>query len=478
MNIFGSFGFGRIGGKKNRRGLHKIMGLVLSISLCVCAVSVCTPVFADYSIPSYLRIGLFYGANEKSDVTLSSEHGFYFGTYSGTDFTQTGSTNAKEIKVAFTNGGVAATSGGSVVYKADDAAVGLGVFPTVGGMERRLKIDGIEYRGGLDFKTVNGKNVITNVVFMNNYLYGVISREMSPSWAQEALKAQAVCARNYAANNLGKHSEYGFDLCCNVCCQAYSGTRYETDKSYVPVDSTANQILTYNGKPAQLYYSASAGARTEDVKNVWGNSVPYLISVDNSYEDTANVPNGIWTGSLTRDEATTIMRNKGYNVGNVTSIKATEYSENGRVLKLEVMGDKGTKVFEREACRTIFNTVTKSQQFTVSGNNEGQNIPTVQVSDGKDITPKKVNEIVMLTAAGRATLEAKTLFTTNGTYQKQYDITENSGAENTGFVFNGTGWGHGVGMSQYGAKGMAESGFSYVDILLHYFPGTNLENAY
>ena len=110
------------------------------------------------------------------------------------------------------------------------------------------------------------------------------------------------------------------------------------------------------------------------------------------------------------------------------------------------MGDKGTKVFEREACRTIFNTVTKSQQFTVSGNNEGQNIPTVQVSDGNDITPKKVNEIVMLTAAGRATLEAKTLFTTNGTYQKQYDITENSGAENTGFVFNGTGWGHGVGI--------------------------------
>ena len=66
---------------------------------------------------------------------------------------------------------------------------------------------------------------------MNNYLYGVISREMSPSWPKEALKAQAVCARNYAANNLGKHSEYGFDLCSSVCCQAYSGVRYETDNS-------------------------------------------------------------------------------------------------------------------------------------------------------------------------------------------------------------------------------------------------------
>lgn len=434
--------------------------------------------YAHYEIPSYLRIGLFYGANSKNAVTLASDNGFSFGTYSGTDFTSEKTTDAKEVYVEFTGSGIRVSSNGTVLYKTDNPEKGVGVFPTIGGMERRIKIDSVEYRGGLDFKTVNGKNVITNVVFMNNYLYGVISREMSPSWDQEALKAQAVCARNYAVNNLNKHSEYGFDLCCNVCCQAYSGTRYETENSYTPVEDTANQILTYKGELAQLYYSASAGSRTEDVKNVWGNSVPYLVSVDNSYEDTANIPNGIWTGSITCEEATTIMRNKGYEVGSVTSIKATEYSENGRVLKLEVTGTKGKKVFEREACRTIFNSVTKSQQFTVKGNSDGADVPTVCTTDGKNTSEKKVNEIVMLTAAGRATLEAKTLFTTNGVYQKQYDIVENSGSTNTGFIFSGTGWGHGIGMSQYGAKAMAEAGFSYVDILLHYFPGTNLENAY
>lgn len=457
-----------------KNALCFIAAIVLVLSFCI------QPVYADYSIPSYLRIGLFYGTDAKDSVSVSSQNGFCFGTYSGTEFSLKKEVIATDLTVSFKNNSIIAESNGVVVYSTDDPEKGMGIFPTVGGMERRFKINGEEYRGGLDFKTVNGKNVIVNVVFMNNYLYGVISREMSPSWHQEALKAQAVCARNYAANNLNKHADEGFDLCCNVHCQAYSGTRFETENSYAPVEETSNQVITYNGKLAELYYSASAGPRTEDVKNVWGNSVPYLVSVENNYEDTANIPNGIWTGSVTADEATTIMRNKGYNVGEVQSIKATEYSENGRVIKLEVKGTNGTKVFEREACRTIFNTVTKSQMFTVSGNGEaGESVPSVNTTNGKDVSIKKVNEIVMLTAAGRATLEAKQLFVTNGIYQKTYDITTNNGGEkNTAFVFEGKGWGHGVGMSQYGAKGMAEAGYKYVDILLHYFPGTNLENVY
>lgn len=458
--------------------IKKLISLATAVFLSMMLFQV--TVSADYSIPSYIRIGLFYGSNAKNEVKLSSENGFFFGTYSDTTFSEKAEVDATEITVTFENGGIVARSNGEVLYKTNDAEEGLGVFPTKGGLNRRLKIGTEEYRGGLDFKTVNGKNVITNVVFMNNYLYGVISREMSPSWHAEALKAQAVCARNYAANNLGKHSEYGFDLCCTVCCQAYSGTRFETENSYGPVDDTANQVLTYDGKLAQLYYSSSAGECTEDVENVWGNKVPYLVSVDNSYEDTANIPNGVWTGSLTCDEASTIMRNKGYDVGTVTSIKATEYSENGRVLKLEVTGTHGSKVFEREAARTLFNTVTKSQKFTVRGNGEAaQNVPSIRTTDGNSVADKKIDEVVMLTSAGRSTLAASKMFITNGVYQQEYEITEaQQSGVNTAFVFEGEGWGHGIGMSQYGAKGMAEAGFDYKDILLHYFPGTNLENAY
>lgn len=460
--------------------MKKIFTLLITFAVIIssmCCLSMSA--YADYSIPSYLRIGLFYGGTAKTSVNLASVNGFYIGKYSGTVFEEKKRTNLTELTVTFSDDAITATNNGSVIYTATNLEDGLGIFPTVGGMERVLSIDGEKYRGGLDFKKINGKNVITNVVFMNNYLYGVISREMSPSWHKEALKAQAVCARNYAANNLGKHSEYGFDLCSSVCCQAYSGVRYETDNSYAPVDETSNQVLTYDGKLAQLYYCSSSGSRTEDVKNVWGNSVPYLVSVDNSYEDTANIPNGIWTGSITCDEATTIMRNKGYNVGQVTDIKVTEYSENGRVLKMEVTGTNGTKTFEREGCRTIFNTITKSQEFTVRGNGEAaQNVPTIRTTDGNSTSDMRVDEVVILSATGRSTLNALNLFATNGTYQQTYQITHSEATTNTGFIFEGTGWGHSVGMSQYGAKGMAEIGYDYIDILLHYFPGTNLENAY
>lgn len=454
--------------------------LVISILIIVSlTLAVGSTAYANYNIPSYLRIGLYYGGSSLTSASVSSENGFYIGTYNGTNFNENNKTAVSDLTVTFEDDCITVTGNGKTIYKTSDKEAGLGLFPTVGGLDRTFSIEGKTYRGGLDFKTVNGKNVITNVVFMNSYLYGVISREMSPSWHKEALKAQAVCARNYAANNLNKHSEYGFDLCCNVCCQAYAGIQYETDNSYAPVDETSNQILTYNGELAELYYSASAGSKTEDVKNVWGNSVPYLISVDNSYEDTNHIPNGIWTGSITCDEATTIMRNKGYNVGQVTDIKVTEYSENGRVIKMEVIGTDGSKVFEREACRTIFNTVTKSQQFSVRGNGEAaQNVPTLRITDGNSNSDKAINEIIILSSDGRSTSDAEKMYITNGVYQQTYEITNSVAGENTAFVFEGVGWGHSVGMSQYGAKGMAENGFSYLEILLHYFPGTNLENAF
>ena len=128
----------------------------------------------------------------------------------------------------------------------------------------------------------------------------------------------------------------------------------------------------------------------------------------------------------------------------------------------------------------LFNTITKSQMFTVKGNGEAaESVPSIRATDGNNVSTKKIDELVMLTGSGRSTLNADKLFVSNGVYQQEYEITEaQQSGVNTVFTFEGQGWGHGIGMSQYGAKGMAEAGHSYVDILLHYFPGTNLENAY
>ncbi len=430
--------------------------------------------YAEYTLPQYIRVGLMYGSSSVSALTLTSDSGFALGDYQERDLVR-GETTAETTVVVKVEGDILVVynSAGSVIYT---GASSVGVCPNASGMGQVIGVNGVSYRGGIHcVKSGNAMNVI-NVVSMDHYLYGVISREMSPSWHPEALKAQAVCARNYAAQSMNKHQGQGFDLCADVHCQAYSGTKAETNGSYAPVDETTGQVLTYDGSLAQLFYSSSMGKTTEDVKNVWGNSLPYLVAVDNNYEDTENIPNGVWEGYLSCEEATTIMRNKGYDVGTVTDINALEYSENRRVIKMEVIGTNGSKVFEREGCRTIFNTITKSQEFTVTGDGVEEQVATFQVTDGATVVEATLDQIVILTGSGRGEASG-ILYASNGREQLSYGESV-SAKENTGFYFSGVGWGHGVGMSQYGAKGMAEAGFSYRDILLHYFTGTSLENAY
>lgn len=434
------------------------------------------PVYADYTLPQFVRIGLMYGNGAPKTVKLESEHGFLLGKYQEREFTQ-------ETAVADTTLTVSVKDGLVTVCNADglvlcQKAGSAGVKPNASGKEQKIKVDGVEYRGAVDCLADGEKLTVVNVVFLDHYLYGVISREMSPSWHQEALKAQAVCARNYVMVHLNKHQADGFDLCSGVHCQAYSGTRVESENSYAPVDDTTRQVLTYQGNLAELYYSASMGPTTEDVKNVWGNAVPYLVSVDNHWEDTDNIPNGRWSGTLTQEEATTIMRNKGYDVGDVTQITVLEYTENDRVLKMQVTGTKGTKTFERESCRTIFNTVTKSQMFTVKAVGEQANETKIQVTNGTESVEVSPKNLVILSADGSGTFRQDALYISDGEEKKNYISQTTSATGSLGFFFEGTGWGHSVGMSQYGAKGMAEAGKTYTEILLHYFPGTNLENAY
>ncbi len=366
------------------------------------------------------------------------------------------------------------------LYLMDHSSLELGIRPNfTQPLEEKFTLDYQKsYRGGASVKRLSGGNIrLANVVDLEQYLYSVISQEMSPSWHIEALKAQAVCARNYAITNLNKHEKaYGVDICSTVCCQAYPGIKSETEQSYAPVNETRGQLLTYQGEVAQTFYASSAGPKTEDVKNVWGSSIPYLVSVDNPYEDTANVNNGVWSKQLTKARATEIMQSKGYNVGNVTNIEAIEYTPAGRVLKLKVTGTAGEKIFEREQCRLAFSEATLSQMFTITGGGQASvTVPTVAVYDGTAAEEKQIDSIYVLGADGNVSASSGSLYVTDGKEQHEYAASgqPSSGDPDT-FTFNGQGWGHGIGMSQYGAKGMAENGFTYEQILTHYFQGTAL----
>lgn len=325
-----------------------------------------------------------------------------------------------------------------------------------------------EYRGGLSFSFDGSALTAINILDTEQYLYSVISKEMSPSWNKEALKAQAVCARCYAYNNRQKHAKSGFELCDTVCCQAYAGTAAETASSYAPVDETRGQYLLFGGKVCETFYCSSTGPTTENVKYVWGSEYPYLVSVDNPYEDYENVYNGKWENTLTKQRATEIMASKGYGLGEIEEIKALEFSPSGRVIKLLVKGTSGEKIFEKAACRSAFSEVTPSQYYTISGGG-GETVPGIwlQAAESKaqsGIKGKKIISENGIFESGDA------LCATDGSAKKTY-AAEKSGEA---YVFSGFGWGHGIGMSQYGAKGMADAGFDYKAILTHYFPGTQI----
>lgn len=332
------------------------------------------------------------------------------------------------------------------------------------------------YRGGFEFINKDNNITVINIIPVEDYLYSVVSREMSPSWNVEALKAQAVCARNFSLGRINYHKKYGFDVCRTVCCQAYAGTSSENDNVHRAVDETEGELLLYDKKPIQAVYSSSMGSCTESVENVWGTPFPYLVSVDNPYEDTENIYNGKWTKSLTKSRATQIMADRGYNIGNVTNITALEYTPAGRVLKLKVEGTNGSKTFEKESCRNIFSEVTYSQKFTVTQGGT-MTYPTIYVSNGKDTLEKETSSFSVLSGNNSTISVPNSCYVTNGNASKKYSATSNGGSPDT-FIFDGEGWGHGVGMSQYGAKGMADAGFDYEEILTHYYTGTYLEKVY
>lgn len=436
--------------------------------------------YGEIYLPQILKVGLYYGSSAKSVVILTSERGFYAGRYDDRTFVEDRIIENKTLIVRISDNGqisVDDENGNTLYVESGNNGIGLRPFYT-DYWEERFTIEGSGYRGSINFIKDGSGFAAINMVDIDQYLYGVVSREMSESWPLEALKAQAICSRNYAAQNIGKHSSYGFDICANTHCQMYTGMSREAQSIYDAVDATRGQVMAYDGELCQLYYSSSMGSTTEDVKYVWGNEVPYLVSVDNSYEDTENIPNGVWSGVLTVEEASTLMRNKGYDVGDVQKIEALEYSPEGRVTKLRVTGNTAIKTLLLEECRTVFGTVTKSQMFTVVGDGDAQAQAYIAVTDGSSLIRKRPTQIELLTGMGRAEFSGDTLYATNGRYQQTYADADEASVPNKSFIFKGTGWGHGVGMSQYGAKGMAENGYTYDAILTHYFSGAYIETVY
>ena len=149
----------------------------------------------------------------------------------------------------------------------------------------------MHYRGSLRVARLTSGLAIINVIRVEDYLRGVVPREVPSSWPAEALKAQAVAARSYAAIHFGSAGAY--DLYCDTRSQAYNGADGEAASTNAAVAATRGVVPTYGGKPITAYFFSTSGGHTENIENVWGTApVPYLKGVDDPYDTYS--PYHIW----------------------------------------------------------------------------------------------------------------------------------------------------------------------------------------
>ncbi len=326
-----------------------------------------------------------------------------------------------------------------------------------------INFDGKNFRGEFLIKRNDDRGLtVINYLSLQEYLYGVLPREMSGDWPLEALKAQAVAARNYAVANMGKHSDYGFDLCSTIDCQVYGGYDVESPRSNMAVDETIGKVLTYEGEVISAFFHSNSGGSTEDSENVWGMAIPYIRGVKDDF--SLEAPNSSWTKIYTKDDIENILISNGIDVGDIINVYPKEYSNNGRVIELSIVGTEGEKVLLREKPRAIFGyNELKSMNFEIETDAK------IFVKSSENSTKLSINGVNIMSSNGNTKAKLNRFNVYNGVSNKSITLTSDK------FIFNGKGWGHGLGMSQWGAKKMAELGYSYEDILKYYYTGTKLE---
>ncbi|HHU48103.1 MAG: SpoIID/LytB domain-containing protein [Caldicoprobacterales bacterium] len=301
----------------------------------------------------------------------------------------------------------------------------------------------VNYLGDMEFRVDGSSIILINHVHLELYLYGVVPNEMPDSWHMEALKAQAIAARTYAVDKIHVRTKYTYDLVDTQSSQVYIGYNKSRSRSIQAVDATMGQVLKYGSSFAQTFYSSSNGGMTESSANIFSQDLPYLIVKEDPY-DVKNTSNSkaTWTESFKKspvdpglqkkiiEKIKSSLKSKGYSTADadiiIKSLKelTVDHNESGRL-------DKGRLVVILDAKKP----------------------------DGKVET---IEETVSLTKTN-----AKSFL---NLYSLLFEV-EDTGDE---IVLKGGGFGHGVGMSQYGAYQMAKEGNSFEDILNFYYPGTNL----
>lgn len=288
------------------------------------------------------------------------------------------------------------------------------IEPTAGGY---VYIGDRWYRGRTKLVKAGWGLTAINQVDLEQYLASVLGGEMNRSWPQEALKAQAVAARSYALNKRQRQLKGAYDLGSSTISQVYKGVVAESAETQGAIAATTGQVLTYQGQVIEAVFHSSSGGHTENVENIWMRPLPYLRGVPDYDQGT---PVYQWVANFpVRELSRRIPR-----VGTITSMTPLQTTPHGRILTMRVAGDAGNRTISGDDLRKALNL--RSTLFTV--------------------TPR----FSLVASANRGSSKPES------------------------FEINGRGFGHGLGMSQWGAHNLAQSGQDYRQILQHYYRGTTL----
>jgi len=276
-----------------------------------------------------------------------------------------------------------------------------------------IQVNGRAYRGSIEIrKKGSGLLQVINDLDLEDYLLGVVAAEIPSDWEMEALKAQAVASRTYALYQKRNAGRRAYHILATVDGQMYLGKRGERPRAEQAVEETKGLVLTYRGEVIPAFYHASCGGHTEDALELWGIDEPYLKGVDCDCQDISTY--GTWEKRVTTAGIIRSLRREGYRLNEIVGVGIGGLTAAGRV-----------------------------------------------------------KNVLFRHAGGSLSVPAETLRATLG-YASLPSIFFEPEIIDREIVLSGRGFGHGVGLCQWGAKEMARRGADYQSILSYYYPGTAL----
>ncbi len=306
------------------------------------------------------------------------------------------------------------------------------------GNDNRLRLDNKRYRGILKILPNGGNVELINIVYMEDYLRGVVPPEIGKRTDDEieAVKAQAVAARTYAMAHLQQYGNQPYDMKSSIIDQVYEGVEVENKLVDKAIDLTAGWVLMYQDNFVNAYYHSTCGGMTDDVSAVWDRKeVPYLKAVQDG-DACAWSKYYRWkeyfTESQLRGRVEQFLasdRGRDLRIGPIRDVTINDRTPGGRVVTLSVKTDDDVYQFHRDRIRWVLGRTSSPD--------------LILPSDRFDI-----------------------------------QVERNGNGYVTAVTFNGSGYGHGVGMCQCGAIGLSRKGWTFDKILTHYYTGVNVKKLY